>query len=174
MPVKTVLINRAPVLALWGAVVAERLGYDREESLTLGKALAGMNAQSKGRRLGIYTAKPEGEKKPRPAGREMRVEICGREIAVRKTASGIRAVSGESLVDPSSIEAYLERSFGENLAAVRDAMTRLARAIDAEDLPGCAFSLYEKFRPAIASGTRGWGQKGTLDLEKILALARKG
>jgi hypothetical protein len=30
-------INRAPVLTLWAAVVAERLGFDRETSLTLGK-----------------------------------------------------------------------------------------------------------------------------------------
>jgi len=33
---KTVSINRAPVLTLWAAVVAERLGFDREEALTLG------------------------------------------------------------------------------------------------------------------------------------------
>ena len=34
----TVNINRAPVLALWAAVVAERLGFDRAASLTLGQA----------------------------------------------------------------------------------------------------------------------------------------
>ena len=47
-------INRAPVLALWGAVVAERLGYESDTALSLGKCLAGLNAQAKGRRLGIY------------------------------------------------------------------------------------------------------------------------
>ena len=46
-------INRAPVLTLWAVVVAERLGYDEKTALTLGKAVAGLNAQSKGRRLGI-------------------------------------------------------------------------------------------------------------------------
>ena len=44
-------INRAPVLTLWAAIVAERLGHDSHEALTLGKAVAGLNAQSKGRRL---------------------------------------------------------------------------------------------------------------------------
>jgi hypothetical protein len=44
-------INRAPVLTLWAAVVAERLGFDRKEALSLGKAVAGLTAQSKGRRL---------------------------------------------------------------------------------------------------------------------------
>ncbi|HZX22934.1 MAG TPA: hypothetical protein VFF18_05315 [Woeseiaceae bacterium] len=28
-------INRAPVLTLWAAVVAERLGFERDEALTL-------------------------------------------------------------------------------------------------------------------------------------------
>jgi hypothetical protein len=54
----TVTINRAPVLTLWAAVVAERLGFDREEALTLGKAVAGLTAQSTGQQLGILTPSP--------------------------------------------------------------------------------------------------------------------
>jgi hypothetical protein len=54
MPTTRISINRAPVLTLWAAVVAERLGFNADESLTLGKALAGLNAQAKGRRLGIF------------------------------------------------------------------------------------------------------------------------
>jgi hypothetical protein len=45
-----VQINRAPVLALWAAVVTERLGLDRDEALAMGKVVTGLNAQSKGRR----------------------------------------------------------------------------------------------------------------------------
>ncbi len=59
MAIKKIKINRAPVLTLWAAIVAERLGYDRKESLTFGKAVAGLNAQSKGRRLGIYEEKKD-------------------------------------------------------------------------------------------------------------------
>ena len=51
MPNKKIKINRAPVLTLWAAVVAERMGYKKDEALTFGKAVAGLNAQSKGRRL---------------------------------------------------------------------------------------------------------------------------
>ena len=40
-----ILINGVPVLTLWTAVVAERLGFDRKEALSLGKAVAGMTAQ---------------------------------------------------------------------------------------------------------------------------------
>src|SRR5207253_8815027 len=65
MPYTTVSINRAPVLTLWGAVVAERLGFDEDAALTLGRAVAVLNAQSKGRKLGIFKP-PEEEKKPKP------------------------------------------------------------------------------------------------------------
>jgi hypothetical protein len=56
VPRHSIQVNRAPVLTLWAAVVAERLGHDRKTALTLGKAVAGLNAQSKGRRLHIFEA----------------------------------------------------------------------------------------------------------------------
>ena len=37
-------INRAPMLTLWAAVVAERLGFDHAFALTLGQAVAGSSA----------------------------------------------------------------------------------------------------------------------------------
>jgi hypothetical protein len=55
---RTIRINRAPVLALWAAVVAQRLGHDRDAALTLGHALAGLNAHSKSVRLGLYAPTP--------------------------------------------------------------------------------------------------------------------
>src|SRR5690349_19998814 len=99
---KKVKINRAPVLTLWAAVVAERLGYDEETALTLGKAVAGLNAQSKGRRLGIYEEKSEEEekedkKKERSAKPEF-VELLGRGVPAVKTPHGLRAaLKGEPI-----------------------------------------------------------------------------
>ena len=58
-------INRAPVLTLWASVVAETLGFNHDEALTLGKALAGLTAQSKGKRLGIFKPTPKELKKVR-------------------------------------------------------------------------------------------------------------
>jgi hypothetical protein len=46
MATKATSINRAPVLTLWAAVVAQRLGFDENEALMFGKALAGLNAQA--------------------------------------------------------------------------------------------------------------------------------
>ena len=42
-----VMVNRAPVLTLWAAVVAEVLGFEHDEVLTLGRAMSGLNAYSK-------------------------------------------------------------------------------------------------------------------------------
>lgn len=55
---QTLRINRAPVLTLWAAVVAERLGMSRETALTIGQTLAGITAHAKGVRLGS-TRNPE-------------------------------------------------------------------------------------------------------------------
>src|SRR5437899_1828144 len=84
---ETISINRAPVLTLWAAVVAQRLGFDEDEALTLGKAVAGLNAQSKGRRLGRF--KPHEEKphqaRERERGEEFWIELCGRPLPARNT-----------------------------------------------------------------------------------------
>lgn len=52
------LVNHAPVLTLWAAVVAKRLGVERDEALTLARAFAGLNAYAEGKALGIFHPKP--------------------------------------------------------------------------------------------------------------------
>jgi hypothetical protein len=166
-------VNRAPVLTLWGAVVAERIGYDRDAALSLGRAVAGLNAQVKGRRLGVF--KP-GEKREGAAGEpeeydeDFRVEICGREVPAKNTSDGVRAIIKNKIVDPAGAQRYLEGKFGESLADVRAAMVELARSFAPPELAESAYELYERFRPKIAPGQRGWGQKGKLDLGLIRSL----
>src|SRR4051795_7964485 len=64
-------INRAPVLTLWAAVVAERLGFDHDAALTLGQAVAGLSAYAKGVSLGIVEPQArDGARAERPAGRQ--------------------------------------------------------------------------------------------------------
>ena len=172
-----ITINRAPVLTLWAAVVAERLGYDRQAALSLGKCLAGLNAQAKGRSLGIYGQPKAGEggvPKKVGLGEEFWVDLCGRGLPAKNTPAGVRAVVGSDPVDPEKVEAYLAKSFGEDLPAAREAMTALAESFDATELATGAFGLYEQFRPQIPSGRRGWGAKGELDLGIVRSLAPKG
>jgi hypothetical protein len=45
-------INRAPVLSLRAAVVAEDLGHPADTALTLGRAVAGSTARAKARSTG--------------------------------------------------------------------------------------------------------------------------
>jgi len=171
---KKIKINRAPVLTLWATVVAERLGYDKETALTLGKAVAGLNAQSKGRRLGIYEEKKE-EGKEKGAKREKPVEfieLLGRGVPAIKTPQGLRAAIKGEEIDPGSVEKYLKQKFGEDLDEARSAMEKLAKADTPKRLEAEAYSLYEKFRPKIPEGTKGWGAKGELDLEYIRSLAK--
>jgi len=177
--ITSVTINRAPVLTLWAAVVAERLGLARDEALTLGKSMAGLNAQSKGRALGIYSSargtypghRKKGELKP---GETLAVDLLGRTIPAVHTPDGVRAVHGGKPVSPKSVEQYLEGKFKDGLGAVRAAMESLARSFEPEDLAARAMGLYEEFRPEIPRGKKGWGAAGVLDLERVRSLGQKG
>jgi hypothetical protein len=178
MPSQTIQVNRAPVMTLWVAVVAERLGHDPGAALTLGKAVAGLNAQAKGRRLGLYDEPPdrpeETAARRRPTGDRRLVTVLGRAVPVVQTDQGVRATVKGQPVDPASVRRYLARAFGRELAAVQAALEELAHAYPPDQLAARAYALYEKFRPAVPEGTKGWGAKGDLRLDAIRALARKG
>jgi hypothetical protein len=168
------VVNRAPVLTLWAAVVAERLGFDRDESLTLGRAVAGLNAYAKGVSLGIFKPAPKEVKERRGRmkdGESLRVDLLHRAVPVVRTPAGLRALSKERPIAPESVARYLDGKFGEALGDVRAAMTRLARAFAVDELAARAYDLYEAFRPEVPAGRRGWGAAGVLDLDRITGLA---
>ena len=171
----TIQINRAPVMTLWASVVAERLGHARDEALTLGRAVAGMNAQSKAVHLGLREpgeGAKKGEKGKPAAAKAGTVLLLGRSVPVVKTAQGMRVVSKEGRVDsPEAVERYLASKFGDALDDARAAMKRLAAAFSRDELAEKAYALYEAFRPKIPAGTRGWGAKGVLDLGALAKLA---
>ena len=176
MTKKKVKINRAPVLTLWAAVVAERFGFDREAALTLGKSVAGLNAQAKGQRLGIYE-KPkdqpaEAVSKARKPAEQFSVPLLGRSVPAVQTPLGVRATAKGKPLDPGSIQRYLEQKFGQDLNDVQAAMEKLANAYKPDELAARAYTLYEQFRPTIPEGTQGWGAKGELDLDVLRALAK--
>jgi hypothetical protein len=153
-------------------VVAERLGFDRQEALTLGKAVAGLNAQSKGQRLGIFTLGEEkGEKaRERPPDELFFVELLGRSVPAMNTREGIRATNKDKPIQPESVERYLQKKFGEELPTVRRAMTELANTYSPPELARKAYPLYEEFRPEIPEGVKGWGAEGELDLVRLRSL----
>ena len=171
---RTIKVNRAPVLTLWAAVVSERLGFTHDEALTLGRAVAGLNAYAKGVSLGLIHPAPEAvreQRKKLQKGKTATVALLGRAVPVVHTPKGLRARTKDTPDDPASVARYLEGKFGGALPAVRAAMAKLAGSFPPKELAARAYSLYEKFRPAVPTGTRGWGAKGELDLEKLKALA---
>ena len=170
-------INRAPFLTLWASVVARRLGYDEDEALTLGRAIAGLTAQSKGRRLGIYTpssdearARLEGEREA--IGAET-VELMDRSIPCLRTPDGVRALSKASPVDPGSVRTYLAGRFKEDLALVESKLVDLAATYEPAELDRAAMDAYMRLRPNVPKGREGWGKVGLLDTDGIDALIRE-
>ena len=157
------VVNRAPVLTLWAAVVAERLGHPFETALTLGRAVAGSAARRKADR-------DAGTPGPGVPHVTAPVLLLGKTIRLLPTADGeLRAADGDQPAHPAPVARYLENAFGDNLAEVRTAMEELADRYEPAELNRIGFRLYEKFRPVIPTGTPGWGAKAALEIENILS-----
>jgi hypothetical protein len=168
-------VNRAPVLTLWAAVVAEQLGFDRDEALTMGRAVAGLNAYAKGKSLGLFKPSAEEvrrERKRLEHGAQMHVDLLHRSVPIERTADGLRAVSKGKPIGPDSVQRYLQGKFGDELGAVEQAMHVLARSLPVDELAAAAYRLYEAFRPEVPVGVRGWGAAGVLDLQRIRDAAK--
>jgi hypothetical protein len=167
-------VNRAPVLTLWAAVMAERLGHPPDLALTLGHAVAGSSARAKARSIGIaddkHHAAEKREHELRPAFRPVR--LLGPDIRLAATEGGeLLAENKGKPADPVAVRRYLVRAFGDWLAEVRAAMKAAAAMLPPEELNRVGFRIYEGFRPEVPLGAEGWGAKGELRVERIGAAA---
>lgn len=122
-------INRAPVLTLWAAIVAERLGLFTPSAETV-----------KDHR---HELKP---------GKTLCVDLLQRAVPVVRTPGGLRAVSKDRPISPESVERYLATKFGDLLEPVREKMMRLAHSVPQQELVKRAYPLCEDFRPLVAAG----------------------
>ena len=107
------------------------------------------------------------------AAKDIEVPLMGRNIPCQIEGDDIRALAKGKPVSPESAQKYLESKFGEDLEAAREAMEKLAKSYKPKDLADKAFGLYEKFRPNVPQGQKGWGAKGTLSLKTIRELGEK-
>lgn len=153
-------VNRAPVLTLWAAVVAGRLGHPEETALTLGAAVAGTAARAEALRLGLAEASDEeaGERRNSDADGERRaVRLLGRELPVSRSDGGLLlAAHGERQQSPASTRTYLARAFGDRLGEVRAAMEGLARSLPPDELNRVGFYTLAAVR------RRLWREQGLL------------
>jgi hypothetical protein len=133
--------------------------------------------------LGIYEEKTEDEKKEdklalskvegkkEKVARSEFIELLGRGIPAVKTPQGLRAAINGDPIHAESVRTYLEQKFKDDLDEARKAMEKLAKAYTPKQLESKAYGLYEKFRPEIPEGKKGWGAKGELDLDYIRSLS---
>ena len=103
-------INRAPVLTLWAAVVAERLGHPADTALTLGRAVAGSAARVKARNIGREERKADRDAEGsglRPDHVTAPAVLLGKTIRLLPTTDGeLRAADGEQPADPAAVQRY--------------------------------------------------------------------
>jgi len=161
-------VNRAPVLTLWAAIVAERLGHDADAAITLGRAVAASSARVKARAIGLEEKREDGSMRDtaKPAPRQT-VHLLSRDLPVIEQKGSQYALDHDKPASSRPAHAYVEKAFGDHLPAVRKAMEVLADSMPADELNRVGFRLYEHFRPSVPAGAAGWGKKGVLDLKQI-------
>ena len=93
-------------------------------------------------------------------------------MPTQQTKDGLRAVQDGKPISPASVQRYLQQKFGADLDAVTEAMEDLARSYSPTQLAEQAYDLYEKFRPTVPEGEKGWGAKGKLDLTLLHSLRK--
>jgi len=178
---ESVCINRSPVMILWGAVVAEKLGFDWDSALSLSSMMAGLNARAKGESLGIFSRSDRSsEANLVPSGWSIaEVSLLGRKSkAAMMEGEGekIRIFRGfnnndGNLIRPSAVFNSLQRSFGDSLQPIYAKMRAICDHVKPEILQGAdnraAFDIYCVFRPKIPSGRSGWGARGQLVFREI-------
>ncbi|KAL1694511.1 hypothetical protein GGG16DRAFT_47064 [Schizophyllum commune] len=172
------IVNRAPLMTAWASVVAERLGFAREEALSIASAFTEMNAITKGVSLGIYS---KGKEKGLDAdGSQPYVDLMGRRVALFRTQGDERRGQPDQWralspkegkpIAPSAAFAYISRALRHTAPFVVGALRLLAASYEAGELNAKGYGLYADFRPEV----EGWGQRSEVSCDRILSLRKKG
>jgi hypothetical protein len=91
-----------------------------------------LNAYSKGVSLGLFQPTPKEVKEQRRKMRKeetLTIDLLHRAVPAKHTDEGLRALSGDSLIRPESVQKYLEGKFGDALEDVSSAMLNLAKSL---------------------------------------------
>lgn len=106
------------------------------------------------------------------AGEQLHIGLLGRAVPVVMTPEGLRAVSKGKPGNPLQVERYLAQKFGGRLDEALSVMVELAASWEPLELNRIGFRHYERFRPGVPAGERGWGVPGELHLTKVRGLIR--
>ncbi|KAJ7228585.1 hypothetical protein GGX14DRAFT_547571 [Mycena pura] len=166
---KSTVVNRAPLLTAWATLVAERLGFQREEALSIASVYTEMNAISKGVSMGVYKQGSEIGMEASPGGSQPYVDLMGRRPLFRTQSSQWRALSGGVAVQPSTAFSYISRALRQTTPHVIGAMRLLVTSYSPEEINTKAWGLYAEFRPEV----NGWGARAEVKCEMILGLRKE-
>ncbi|KAK0641451.1 hypothetical protein B0T16DRAFT_214666 [Cercophora newfieldiana] len=169
-----IIINRAPVLELWGACVSHFLHPELPWTtcLSIGSTISSITAISKGRSIGtISQPDPDEHKKKRKRATEggdadEEIKVMGFPVRLKG-----EVVIFKGKPKPGNEESLAKRFGGEEnverTRRVTESALRHSWKGREADLEKEAFSMYERFRPDVPKGKGGWGRKGVLSLGKI-------
>lgn len=170
---KPIIINRAPVLELWGACVAHFLhpDFSWDLCLSIGSSISTITAISKGRSIGTIAPPDESKKDASKDQTEKR----GDYLSTVKVMGFPMQLKGDSVIvkgkPKTTREVSLVRKYGsdEIYGKAKDAMSEALQDWKGKEdgLDAKAFHMYEQFRPDVAKGQKGWGRKGELHLSKV-------
>jgi len=168
---KAAVVNRAPVMSAWATVVCERMGFKREEALSIASAYTEMNAISKGVAIGVFEQSmgkgvelERGETQPY-------VDLMGRRIPLYRTRDEQwRGLVKGKPVEPAAAFGYIKRAFRQTAPHAVGAMRLLAETFGANELNRKGFGIYAEFRPQADK----WGGRSEMKMSSILSLRKAG
>lgn len=167
---KSTVVNRAPLMTAWATIVAERLGFEREEALSIASVYTEMNAISKGVSLGLFDRSRKKEIESIKDSTQPYVDLLGRRIPLYQTQNETwRALDDTSPALPSTAFSYISRAFRQTTPYVIGALRLLAESFPPPELNNKGFGLYAEFRPDVD----GWGKRGEVRCDQILSLRKK-
>ncbi|KAF9268051.1 hypothetical protein L218DRAFT_918285 [Marasmius fiardii PR-910] len=165
---KSVVINRAPLMTAWATVVAERMGFQREEALSIASVYTEMNAISKGVSLGIFKAGKEKGLDAARGGTQPYVDFIGRRPLYQNQKDQWRALLNGTPATPSAAYGYISRSFRQTTPHIIGALRLLVNSYSPQEINNKAWSLYADFRPEV----NGWGKRSEVQCSTILDLMK--
>ncbi|KAF9464476.1 hypothetical protein BDZ94DRAFT_1162134 [Collybia nuda] len=165
---KSTVVNRAPLMTAWATVVAERIGFKREEALSIASAYTEMNAVTKGVSLGIHKHGEERNMEATKGGSQSYVELMGRRPLYRNQVDQWRALSSGSPIQPSIAFSYISRAFRQTTPHVIGSLRLLAASFTVDEINSKAWSLYANFRPVVDE----WGRRSEVKCSTILGLRK--
>ncbi|KAG9218957.1 hypothetical protein CCMSSC00406_0001367 [Pleurotus cornucopiae] len=165
---KSVVVNRAPVMSAWATVVAERMGFKREEALSIASVYTEMNAISKGVALGVFDKSRANDGSASRNGSQPYVDFIGRRSLYETQNGQWRAILNGSPASPGTAFGYISRSFKHLTPFVLGSLQLLAESYSQKEINEKAWGLYAEFRPTVD----GWGQRSVMKCADILALRK--